>query len=222
MTVFPPSLTEEEIRYRLSAASALPPTAPFPATAFPSNFFPEHSRAAAVLIPLLRIDNIWHILFTRRTNTLPEHSGQVAFPGGSSDPADASPEDTALRETFEEIGLEPENVRILGKLNPLPTISNYCVTPVIGVIPWPYLYHLELVEVSRIFTIPLPWLANPVNHEIRQRALPSPYPPIPVVYFHNYDGELLWGVSAQITLNFLVALGLIEEIKTPLPFNEEG
>jgi len=209
MNSFPASLSEAEICDRLSAAKALPPTAPFPATAFPSKFFKEPSRPAAVLIPFLKIDKTWHILFTRRTDTLPEHSGQVAFPGGGSEPEDKSPEATALRETYEEIGLAPENVQILGKLNTLQTISNYCITPVVGVIPWPYLFQLELTEVSWIFTIPLAWLANPTHYEIRHRALPSPFPPIPVVYFQHYDGELLWGVSAQITLNLLVALELI-------------
>jgi 8-oxo-dGTP pyrophosphatase MutT (NUDIX family) len=203
------SLTEDKIRTRLNDAISLPSTAPFSEIAFPPDFLPENPRPAAVLIPLLRINDNWHILFTRRTTTLPEHSGQVAFPGGSSDPSDASPQDTALRETFEEIGLLPGMVRILGSLNSLQTISNYCVTPVVGVIPWPYPFQLEQVEVDRIFTIPLLWLSDPGNHEIKQRALPSPFPPIPVVYFHIYDGELLWGVSAQITLNFLVALGLL-------------
>ena len=113
-----------------------------------------------------------------------------------------------MRETCEEIGLQPTDVRLLGCLNPLLTISNYCVTPVVGVMPWPYPLKLAEVEVSRVFTIPLAWLCQPENHEIRPRLLPPPYPPVPVVYFQRYDGELLWGISAQITLNLLAALRL--------------
>lgn len=113
-----------------------------------------------------------------------------------------------MRETCEEIGLQPTDVRLLGCLNPLLTISNYCVTPVVGVMPWPYPLKLAEVEVSRVFTISLAWLCQPENHEIRPRLLPPPYPPVPVVYFQRYDGELLWGISAQITLNLLAALRL--------------
>lgn len=171
--------------------------------------FPEPPRPAAVLIPFLRKEQTWHVLFTRRTDTLPEHSGQVAFPGGRSDPDDDSPEATALREAQEEIGLDPAKVRLLGRLDQIPTITNYWVTPVVGVIPWPFRLRLALEEVSRTFTIPLGWLANPDNHEIHQRTLPAPYAPIQVIYFKQYDGELLWGVSAQITLNLLAALYLL-------------
>jgi 8-oxo-dGTP pyrophosphatase MutT (NUDIX family) len=153
----------------------------------------------------------WHILFTRRTSTLPEHSGQVAFPGGRADSEHEPPEQTALREAKEEINLEPRDVCILGRLPEIRTISNYCVAPVIGRIPSSYEFTLAPVEVSRVFTIPLDWLAAPANHAIRMRELPIPYPPVPVVYFEPYDGELLWGVSAEITINLLITLNLIDE-----------
>lgn len=163
---------------------------------------------AAVLVPVLKKGRDWHVLFTRRTSSLPEHSGQVAFPGGRSDPGDTSPEMTALREAEEEIRLLPGDVKLLGRLNQLRTISNYCVFPVVGCIPWPYDFILAKEEVSRVFTIPLKWLADPENHQIHYRELPEPYPPAPVIYFDLYDDELLWGVSAEITLNFLESLQL--------------
>jgi 8-oxo-dGTP pyrophosphatase MutT (NUDIX family) len=161
--------------------------------------FPGKPRPAAVLIPLLVKDNNWHLLYTRRNANLPEHSGQVAFPGGRSDPGDASPEATALREAYEEIGLDPKDVSILGRLHDFITITNYQVTPVVGVIPWPYPFRLEEREVSRIFTIPLDWLAEPLNYEELWRTLPAPYEPIPVIYYKEYDGEVLWGASARFT-----------------------
>jgi len=167
----------------------------------PDELLNQPCRAAAVLVPFLKDENNgWHLLFTRRADTLPEHKGQVAFPGGRCDPNDPSPEAAALREAHEEIGLAPADVQILGRLAELRTISNFCVTPVVGVIPWPYPLRLATKEVSRVFTIPLAWLANESNHEIRQRQLPPPHAPVPVVYFKPYKGEVLWGISASITL----------------------
>jgi len=166
-------------------------------------------RPAAVLIPFLKLSGQWHILFTRRTESVADHKGQVAFPGGGADPRDTSPEYTALREAREEIGLEPADVKILGRLQELPTVSNYCVTPIVGVMPWPYPLRLETGEVDREFVIPLVWLAEPSHHETRSRTLPGKLVQIPVIYFQPYDGELLWGVSAQITVNLLTSLKLI-------------
>jgi len=175
-------------------------------------------RPAAVLIPLFqsRIDKdadlTWNVLLTRRTNSVAEHQGQVAFPGGRSDPSDTTPEMTALREAHEEIGLEPKQVRIMGRMDSLWTISNYLVSPIVGVIPWPFPVHLEETEVSTVFTIPLDWLADPANHEVRYRTIPNPIGRIlhrdlhPVIYFKSYNDEILWGVSAEITLRLIEIL----------------
>jgi len=203
------SLTQSEISHRLekhlereSGDNDFNPR-------FPPEFFEGYPRNAAVLVPLLKDKNNWHILFTRRTSSLPEHSGQVAFPGGRADPEDDSPEETALREAQEEISLLPGDVQILGQMREMRTISNYCVMPVVGCIPWPYDFHLAREEVSRVFTIPLEWLADLKNHQIINRELPAPYPAVPVIYFDRYDGELLWGISAEITMNLLKSLGLV-------------
>jgi 8-oxo-dGTP pyrophosphatase MutT (NUDIX family) len=188
-----------------------------------SAFLSDAPKPAAVLVPLLRTSPgpdkppAWHILLTRRSDRLIEHRGQVAFPGGRADPGDPSPEETALREAYEEIGLDPKVVRILGRLVNVWTITNYTITPVVGVIPWPYPLRLVESEVSRAFKIPLAWLADPRNHEVRERLIPSSnfsnsqgYR-VPVIYFQPYDGETLWGVSAEITINLIRTLGLFEE-----------
>jgi len=203
-------LGEVEISERLAAARPIPGV-----EGWAENRWETVPRPAAVLIPFLRQptpdgqSSEWHILYTRRTDTLPEHRGQVAFPGGRSNPGDTSPEVTALREAQEEIGLQPDDVRLLGRLRELPTVvTHYCVTPVVGVIPWPYPLRLEEKEVSHTFTIPLAWLADPAHREIRSRSLPGSTELFPIVYFQIYDGELLWGVSARITLDLLEALEL--------------
>lgn len=132
-----------------------------------------------------------------------EHSGQVAFPGGRADPGDVDAVATALREAHEEIGLDPRDVRILGKLQDFLTITNYRVTPLVGVIPWPYQLRPAQDEVSRIFTIPLPWLADPSNREERLRSLPIPGHSITVIHFKAYDNEILWGASASMLVALL-------------------
>jgi 8-oxo-dGTP pyrophosphatase MutT (NUDIX family) len=200
-------LSESDIAARLAdiASQIHPPGNPL-RQSLPAQMLRGRPKPASVLVPFLQVDGGWNILFTRRTDTLVEHSGQVAFPGGRAEPEDATLEDTALRETREEIGLDPASVRVLGRLDSFVTITNYILTPVVGCIPWPFPIRLEENEVKRVFTIPLAWLADPANHEIRPRPLPPPFPSISVIYFHPYDGETLWGVSAQITLNLIKLL----------------
>ncbi len=203
-------LPETEIARRLAQRPRLLASAQ-PEYPLLAQMLPGTPKPASVLIPFVRINGgrqapAWHLLLTRRNANLPEHSGQVAFPGGRSDPEDHTPEETALREAQEEIGVQPADVHILGRLDEFLTITNYLVTPVVGVMPWPYPLRLQAQEVSRAFTIPLEWLADPANHEERQRPPPPPYPPASVIYFKQYDGELLWGVSAKFTLALLEAL----------------
>ncbi len=204
------ALTIEKIRQNLAQFSAEPDEPPYPEFTYPSELLSDAPRPAAVLMALLWKDECWQLLFTRRTATLAEHSGQVAFPGGRSDPQDDGPISTALREAREEIGLEPGQVQVLGQLKPFITITNYQVTPVVGVIPWPVPLVLSPDEVSRVFTIPLAWLCDPANHEFQHRRLPPPYGPVSVIYFNKYDGEVLWGASARFTLTFLEAIDCIQ------------
>jgi 8-oxo-dGTP pyrophosphatase MutT (NUDIX family) len=202
-------LSEAEIARRLAQALRKNPDLDQPELPALQGVLNGPPRPAAVLIPFLRQDGKWRLLFTRRNARLPEHSGQVAFPGGRSDPQDQSIEQTALRETFEEIGVQPQDVRVLGRLGNYITITNYRVTPVVGVIPWPYRLHLAPEEVSRVFTIPLDWLANPANYEERHRMLPEPFGRVQVIFYKPYDGETLWGASARFTLALLASLALL-------------
>ena len=181
-----------------------------------SSFFDEPARNAAVLIPLTRPPNMqapWHVIYTRRTNKVATHKGQVSFPGGAIEPGDEFPIGTALREAREEVGISPDDVSILGIMESLITISNYLVTPVIGEIPWDYSFRPHPDEVERVFTIPLNWLAQEENIEIKHRSVHFPTIAEPqnlkVVYFSEFDQEIVWGISAEITLRLLIKLGLL-------------
>lgn len=167
-------------------------------------------KCAAVLLPLYRNKRGWHLVFTRRTDLVEDHKGQVSFPGGGCDDHETQPEQTAIREAKEEIGLLPEDVRILGKLNEVITISHFKVTPVVGVIPWPYIFQLSPSEVSRVFSIPVEWLAEPAHWDEFDFTPDGSPRSFPVVSYHEYDGEILWGASARITQNFLGVLNLVK------------
>lgn len=178
------------------------------AESYPPLVFAAPARRAAVLVPMFREAGEWRLLFIRRAEQAGDrHSGEVAFPGGHLKPGETSAT-AALREAREEVALPPAQVRLLGSLPRYRTLSNYRVTPWIGRIPWPQPLHPEPAEVSRIFSIPLAWLADPTHHLIRHRELPELGMKVPVVYFDEYQGELLWGVSARITLSLIQVLGL--------------
>lgn len=159
-------------------------------------------KCAAVLIPLIWDADEWHLLFTRRTERVESHKGQVSFPGGGCDEGETTPEQTALREAEEELGIDARQVRVLGRLTNMITISSYRVTPVVGVIRWPTVLRVGQDEVERVFTIPVTWLADSRNRweftmPGRKRFL---------IAYHPYDGELLWGATARMTVDFLKAL----------------
>ncbi len=161
---------------------------------------------AAVLILLTEIKSQWHVLFIRRADRDGDlHSGQVAFPGGKFEPDDHSLEMTAIREAQEEIGLHPNNIQIIGQLSSYHTITDFEIHPFAGVMPWPVNLSPQLSEVSRIFTIPLRWLQNSNNYSLNKHAQYKTRR-APIVYFKKYDGELLWGATARITLSFLDAI----------------
>ncbi len=190
------SLTVEQIRNRLAAVKP-------PEWSSPQGV---SLRSAAVLVPLACDQGELNLLFTRRTDLVHDHKGQVAFPGGAAEPQDSSVEDTALRETYEEIGIPPKEICVLGKLPPFPTITGFLICPVVGMIPWPYDLHLSPEEVSRVFTVPFQWLADPANRIEKEMVLADGRVE-KVTFFDNYEGEKVWGATARIALYFLRTIG---------------
>jgi len=168
-------------------------------------------RKAAVLVPMLKKNAAWHILFTKRSEYLEEHRGQVSFPGGRIEDKDISAEHAALRETHEEIGIPSEKIFVLGSLREIPSITNFLITPVIGVLDYPLSLKIQKQEVSNVFTIPLKWLANPSNFQVFQRDLPEPFSKVNTIYYKSYKKNILWGISAKIIQIFISVLN--QEIK---------
>lgn len=171
----------------------------------------KSATEASVLIPLFRRDNNWHLLFIRRSdNENDRHSGQVAFPGGRRDPVDRDAGAVAVREAHEEIGLDPAHVTVVHQLSEYHTLSDYVITPVVAIVPWPYQYQPQQSEVGRIFSIPLAWIADEQNVQLRDRAVSRQSDrrasQLKVVYFDKYDGEVLWGATARMTISFLKCL----------------
>lgn len=155
---------------------------------------------AAVLVPLLSKNGEWHVLVTQRTQHVEHHKGQMSFPGGACDSADADLEATALRETFEEIGVPPESVEVLGALDDFVTITDFVVTPFVGVIPHPFDYQLSRCEVDAVVEVPLSHLQNQSHLRIEQREHQGR---ILDVLFWDYGTYTIWGATASILKGFL-------------------
>ncbi len=163
--------------------------------------FDNHLKRSAVLIPLFIKDGEYHILFIKRSQEVEDHKGEISFPGGLCEEGDEGPDETALREAFEETGIHPQDVRLLGTLDDMKTIStNYRVTPIVGVTPYPYSFTLQKAEVDEIITIPL-------NHFFDEENGGEE----PVTrdgktyrgYVYHYNQDLIWGATARILKNLL-------------------
>ncbi|HEV2364869.1 MAG TPA: CoA pyrophosphatase [Caulobacteraceae bacterium] len=148
---------------------------------------------AAVLIALVERDEGLSVILTRRADTLRRHTGQVAFPGGRSDPGE-TPWSTALREAEEEIGLDPARVRLIGLSTPYRTGTGYDVTPVVGFTAPPLKLSPNPAEVAEVFETPFGFLMDPANHEQRERELPDGRRRR--FYAMTWEDRLIWGATA--------------------------
>lgn len=169
---------------------------------FKPEFDDNKYRKAAVLVLLVCINGEWNVLFTKRSDNLRNHKGQVSFPGGAMDDCDQNIIETALREAREEIGILYQNITIIGQMPEFLTISDFAVTPIVAVSEWPIKLSISKEEVSKVFTIPINWLQQPGIYEEKIYTHPSGAHGT-VIFFDLYEGELLWGISAKITLELV-------------------
>ena len=171
---------------------------------------PGTLRPAAVLVPIVARAPAPTVILTQRASHLRDHSGQVSFPGGRVLPDDRSPEDTALREAEEEIGLARSRVELLGRLPEYHTRTGFRVTPVVSVVTPPFALAPDANEVEDVFEVPLAFLIDPANHQRHSREFQGqtrwfyamPWPD-PAAGTERY----IWGATAAMLVNLYRHLG---------------
>jgi 8-oxo-dGTP pyrophosphatase MutT (NUDIX family) len=159
-------------------------------------------RQAAVLLPLFKNPSDYHLVLTQRTDTLTHHRGQIAFPGGSFDPSDENLLTTALRESFEEVGIRPQDVRVLGRLDDLVTFSTpFTISPFVGLIPASYPFRRNPLEVATVFDVPLSRLNDPAVFRRYTRTREDGA--TVVDYEYHVGGYVVWGMTGRLIHHFL-------------------
>jgi len=145
------------------------------------------------------------VMFTERTNHVEHHKGQISFPGGARDDEDDSLAATALRETFEEIGVRPDDVEIIGQLDDMVTISNFRVTPFVGILyeRSQYSFVLNEHEVAQVVQVPLEFLLDERNLELEVRQHQGRQVLVPAFL---YNGHRIWGATARMLHQFIELL----------------
>lgn len=144
---------------------------------------------AAVLVPLIQRSTGLTLVFTERSATLPHHAGQISFPGGKRDAQDQDAAATALREAYEEIGVDPRHVTLLGSLAPYETQTGFYVVPIIGSLPENSQFVLNAHEVADVFEVPLSHILNQVHHNKKDH---------PHTHRIVYENKVIWGMTAQL------------------------
>jgi 8-oxo-dGTP pyrophosphatase MutT (NUDIX family) len=156
---------------------------------------------SAVLLLFFKKDGQYHLVFTRRSDNVEHHKGEISFPGGTVHPDDSDLLDTALREGAEEIGLARDDVMVLGALDDIMTVSTgFVITPYVGIIPYPYPFQINGDEVAELILVPLRALmdercvgASEVIWEGEEMT----------TYHFHYQGDIIWGATARILKQFL-------------------
>ena len=160
-------------------------------------------KPSAVLLPIFKKDGRCHILFTKRTDHLANHKGQISFPGGGRHDDDKSLMETALRESWEEIGLRQSDIKIIGELDDAATTTSlFCITPFVGIIPYPYEFKRDTFEVEEIFDVSLEDL---MKADKKEEAVEIGGVQIKVISY-EIAGHVIWGATAWILTEFLSIL----------------
>ena len=204
MTVIKTQIGIEEIRRSLSGSRApRDPTQavmPHESEKWPAKFLEMASgnlKAAGVLIPIIDRPGGLTVLLTQRSTELRLHAGQVSFPGGRMESTDKDIVATALRETHEEVGIDPEIVEVAGYLDPAPTVTGYAVTPVIGLVSPSVSIVIDPGEVEAAFEVPLEFLLDKGNQQDSVRVYEGIE--LKIVEF-NYADRRIWGATASMLI----------------------
>jgi len=162
------------------------------------------TREAAVLMPIFEWEQDYHFLLTRRTEEVQTHKGQISFPGGMRE-GDEDLFTTALRETFEEVGIEQHRIEPLGRFHDYISITNYRVTPFAGYIDGPFTTVPQVHEVAEILQVPFHVFLDPGRLRIEKRIVSGKEEN---VYFYSYGTHEIWGLTARIIRDFIESLNL--------------
>jgi 8-oxo-dGTP pyrophosphatase MutT (NUDIX family) len=165
-----------------------------------------YTREAAVLIPIFRRNGEYHLLLTLRTQDVETHKGQISFPGGMRE-GDEDLLKTALRETFEEVGIEEEKIEPLGKFHDYISVTGYRVTPYAGFIMEPFKTVPQVREVAEVLEVPFHIFLDPSLLRIEKRAWQNRED----VYFYTFGTHQIWGLTARIIKDFFDELRLASE-----------
>ncbi|QFF97565.1 CoA pyrophosphatase [Psychrobacillus glaciei] len=180
----------------------------------------ETALRSAIMIPLVQVNEEWHVLFEVRSLTMRNQPGDISFPGGRIDPTDASPLDSAIREAHEELGVDPIYINILGQLSAYIPSSSFVVYPFVATIDDHQIHSFNKQEVEEIFTIPVEWLLNyqPYMHTVSIQPMPlTDFPYEKIVngdkyqwrsrvieeWFYDYEKYTIWGLTASILKHFI-------------------
>lgn len=178
---------------------------------------------AAITIPLVKIENEWHVLFEIRSKKMNSQPGDISFPGGKIDPEDSSVRQAAIRETHEELGIPLDDVTILVELSPFITSPGFVVYPFVAEIPYKEHYDFNMHEVEEVVTVPLDWLIEHEPYMHLMSLLPKPSDDFPFgkisrgkdyqwrkhvteEWFYEYNDLTIWGLTARILKYFIEQL----------------
>ncbi|MHB8483644.1 MAG: NUDIX hydrolase [Nitrospiria bacterium] len=165
-----------------------------------TELFP-HLISASVLLPLYEKEAELFLLFTRRTERVEHHKGQISFPGGMRDPEDQDSASTAIRETWEEVGINPASIEIVGELDDHVTVSGFNISPFVGKVSYPFSLKICEEELSEVFSVPLSFFLDRSN--CRKEFLLDEDGYKREFYVFQYRQYRIWGATASITQNFI-------------------
>jgi 8-oxo-dGTP pyrophosphatase MutT (NUDIX family) len=169
-----------------------------PARQDPGYTFIQARRPAAVLVPVVTRPGGATVLFTQRTAHLNDHAGQVSFPGGRIEPDDADAEAAAVRETEEEVGIQPDRIEIIGRLAEYNTGTGFTVTPIVGIVHPPFDVRPDPFEVADVFEVPLDKLSDLGNYSFHMRVRGGR---LRRFYQIEHDNRIIWGATAGMLRN---------------------